>query len=207
MIKYFLIGLVTALPFTISFGPVFFAITETSLKRGFISGAIVSFGILISDILYVTLIGLGFSALFSDGYSKSIFSIFGGIMLLIFGFSFLRKKIETQPSRDFKTSKKPVESFIKGFIINSLNPYVALFWTGIVALVNTELNISGNSFALYFAGFLFILFLSDLTKSWLAEVMRSRLSKKLNVIYRIIGVIFSLFGIKLLYDSFAYFST
>ena len=115
MIKYFLIGFVTALPFTISFGPVFFAITETSLKRGFISGAIVSLGILVSDIIYVTIIVLGFSALFSDNYSQSIFSLFGGIMLLIFGISFLRKNIDAIPKDIISVSKKPFESFIKGF--------------------------------------------------------------------------------------------
>ena len=205
MIKYFLIGFVSALPFTISFGPVFFAITETSLKRGFFSGAIVALGILLSDAIYVALIGLGFAAFFNDEYSNSIFSLLGGIMLLVFGISFLKKKIDLDQTNTIQISKRPAESFFKGFVINSLNPYVALFWTGVVALASTELDLSENSFYLYFAGFLLTLFISDLLKSWLAEFFRKKISSKLNIIYRILGLLFAGFGIKLLWESLVYF--
>lgn len=205
MIRYFLIGLITALPFTISFGPVFFAITETSLKRGFISGAVVSLGILASDIMYVTLIGLGFAAFFKDDYSHSVFSLAGGLMLLLLGVSFFRKKVQLKPDQDIVISRRPVQSFFKGFIINSLNPYVVLFWTGVVALVNTELNISGSIFRSFFAGFLTLLFISDLLKAWLAESLRNKLSEKLNIIYKVIGSLFLVYGIKLISESIIYF--
>jgi threonine/homoserine/homoserine lactone efflux protein len=204
LIKFFFLGIISALPFTISFGPVFFAISETSLKRGFISGVIVSFGILLSDILFVTLIGLGFAAFFGDEISNLIFSLFGGIMLLFLGISFFKKEIKLHPKDKIKISKRPVESFLKGFIINSLNPYVVLFWTGMVALVNTNLEIKGGEFRSYFSGFLLILFASDLFKAWLAKSLRDKLNQKLKIIYRVIGVIFLLFGIKLVYEFLLY---
>jgi len=205
LIKYFFIGFVSALPFTISFGPVFVAITETSLKRGFSAGVIVALGILLSDVVYVTLIGLGFAAFINDEFSKSMFSLFGGIMLMVFGISFIMKKIEVHQSTDLPIGKKPIESFLKGFIINSLNPYVALFWAGAVALVSTELNLSGESFGFYFGGFLLTLFISDLVKAKLAGSFRKNLSTKLNIIYRILGLLFAGFGLKFLWESGLYF--
>jgi threonine/homoserine/homoserine lactone efflux protein len=205
LIKYFIIGSVTALPFTISFGPVFIAITETSLKRGFSAGATVALGILLSDAVFVTLIGLGFAAFINDEFSKSIFSLFGGIMLMLFGISFIMKKIELHQSTDLPIGKKPMESFLKGVIINSLNPYVALFWTGAVGLVSTELSLSGISFGSYFGGFLLTLFISDLVKARLAESFRKNLSTRLNIIYPIIGLLFAGFGLKLLWESGQYF--
>lgn len=205
MIKFFLLGFVTGLPFTISFGPVFFAITETSLKRGFWAGTIVAFGIVLSDIIYVTLIGLGFTTFFRDEFSQSIFAVFGGIMFLIFGISFLKKNIELKPDSTIPVSKRPIQSFLKGFAINTMNPYVALFWVGVVAVASTELNLTGNAFIMYFSGFLLVLLVSDILKAWLAEVFRKKLSKKLKVIYRVLGVIFCGFGVKLLWDSIAYF--
>jgi threonine/homoserine/homoserine lactone efflux protein len=203
--KYFFLGILSALPFTISFGPVFFAITETSLKRGFLSGMVVSIGILLSDILYVTLIGLGFAAFFNDEYSHFLFSLLGGTMLLALGISFLIKKIQNQTSSDIVVSKRPIQSFVKGFVINSLNPYVALFWTGVIALVNTEMGISGGDFRSYFAGFLLILFMSDLLKAWLAKTLRRKLTEKLKIIYKVIGFIFLVFGVKLISESVIYF--
>ena len=200
---YFLLGLISGTPFGFSLGPVFFTIKETSLKRGFIAGVIVSLGILVSDLLYVVLISLGFAAAFSDDFSKSIFSFLGGAMLVAFGISFLIKRIDITTREDVEVSKKAFQSFMKGFLVNTLNPYVAIFWAATVAFAKVELNLTGLDVQFYLAGFLANLLIADILKAYLAQRLKGRLTSRLNLFYRIIGIIFLAFGAKLLFESFS----
>jgi len=151
----------------------------------------------------VVLISLGFAAAFSDDFSKSIFSFVGGAMLVAFGISFLVKKIESAPRENVEVSKKPFQSFMKGFLVNTLNPYVPIFWAATVTFANVELGLSGLDIQLYLAGFVANLLIADILKAYLAQRLKGRLTNRLNLIYRIIGIIFLGFGAKLLFESFS----
>lgn len=52
-------GLKLGIVLTFLVGPVFFTIIQTSVERGFWSGVVVSLGVSVSDILYVTICYFG----------------------------------------------------------------------------------------------------------------------------------------------------
>ena len=52
-------GIVSGVVLAFLIGPVFFAIIQTSIERGFWSGVFVAMGVSLSDILYITVSYLG----------------------------------------------------------------------------------------------------------------------------------------------------
>ena len=95
MIDYlftFIFGVLTGMISAISFGPAFLTITETSLKQGFLQGSMVSIGISLSDIMYVTLVSLGLGAFLFSDFRNPVIGLFGGLLLIAFGLSFFYKK-------------------------------------------------------------------------------------------------------------------
>ncbi len=203
MIQYLFVGMLTGIVSAISLGPAFIVITDTSLKRGFISGAIVAMGISLADGIYVTLILLGFAVFFENPDFRTVFSFAGGVILLIFGAGFWLPKREQSGLPSFTSNKlaNPLQSFFKGFVINALNPYVPVYWLGVVAFSTTQLALSGIEVILFFAVTLLTLLLLDITKSWLAAQLRRHIMHYTTLIFRIMGTLFLLFGLKLVLTS------
>lgn len=201
--QYLFVGILTGIVSAISLGPAFFVITDTSLKRGFFSGAIVAMGISLADSIYVTLILLGFAVFFENPDYRTVFSFSGGIMLLIFGTGFwLRKHRQADsPSHAGNRLVNPMRSFLKGFIINALNPYVPVYWLAVVAFSTSQLALSGIEVILFFAATLITLLLLDITKSWFAGQLRSHIMQYTTIIFRVVGTLFLLFGLKLVLTS------
>jgi len=198
MFENVFLGIAAGLVFSISFGPVFVAITETSLRRGFMAGAAVALGVAISDVIYVVVILMGLSNLLEDPRFESVFALVGGMLLLLIGISLLVKKGVMGARVDKK--RRHVGSFFKGFLINSLHPYVPIFWLGVVASVKSQLNLDKSSDVQFFAGVLTTMLVVDVLKSYMAEVLRKRVAPYATIVFRIIGGIFFVFGLKLLFD-------
>ena len=59
-------GVLFGLLLTIFIGPVFFALIQTSVHRGFIYGVFMALGIALSDAIYVFLAYLGLSKILND---------------------------------------------------------------------------------------------------------------------------------------------
>ena len=60
-------GIISGLVLALLVGPVFFTILQTSIERGFGSGALVAIGVSLSDAFYITLTYLGVYRLFDNG--------------------------------------------------------------------------------------------------------------------------------------------
>lgn len=204
MIHDIFLGFLAGLVSSVSFGPAFFAITEASLKNGFLSGAMVAIGVSLSDVLYITLILLGYLTLFEGDEQHTIFSLVGGVVLLGYGIRYLLKKVTLQESSFQPVLKGTtlIQSFLKGFAVNTVNPYVAVYWVGVVAFSSTQLTLnSNNGLTLYFIFALITLVSVDIMKSYLAATLRSRIRGYIQFVFRLIGVLFVLFGLRLLFDS------
>ena len=76
-------GFISGLILALLIGPVFFTILQTSIERGFPSGAFVAIGVSISDAFYITLAYLGIYKLFDTGDFREYLAYFGGVVLLI----------------------------------------------------------------------------------------------------------------------------
>ena len=77
-----LAGISAGLLICLLIGPVFFALLQTSIERGFKAAAFLAFGIMMSDSTYILLAFFGVQGLNSNALVNMILGISGGVFLL-----------------------------------------------------------------------------------------------------------------------------
>jgi threonine/homoserine/homoserine lactone efflux protein len=197
IIKGFLMGLLLV----ISVGPVIFTIIKQSINNGKEGGFSFVVGVWISDIVWVLL-----SNLFSEfvtalldfkkpiGIAGSMFLISMGVFYLFF------KKVHVHPQ---DISLPPLQGSdhaklaLQGFLVNTLNPGVMVFWlTSVTAIAVTH---TVRERIMIFATCLIINMSADVGKVVLAGKLRSKLTlHNIKLINRVSGFILLCFGTALL---------
>lgn len=199
LIKGLALGLILAL----SVGPVIFTIIKQSLNNGREGGLSFVAGVWMSDILLVMLSN-AFSELVSVAleYKKAIGYVGSGFLVAmgIFFVFFKRAKLQTDAEGNKIRFRKRdfAKIFSAGFLINTLNPSVLLFW-----LVNATAFAITHTFqqrVLIFSVCIVVNILADVAKVFMAGKIRSKLTLgNLSIINKISGTILIGFGIALLY--------
>jgi threonine/homoserine/homoserine lactone efflux protein len=212
MIAPIIKGLLLGLILSISIGPVIFAILKQSLTNGRKAGYAFVAGVSASDITLLIVCNV-FTALFTLVLShKAIVAMIGAGFLLLMGlYTLIFKKVQTEAldekqkelrKRDF------VGIFFSGYLMNTLNPSVFLFWFAWTAAIGANATETENptSYKLVVFGtcLLFVL-TSDLIKVVLAGALRPRLTEK-NLIWinRLSGIIILIFSAALFYSALKY---
>jgi len=194
------LGLILSVTF--SFGPVFFSLLQTGLQRGFRSGAMMAVGISLSDMMYAFICQLGLSQLVEN--HKSVISLMGGIIVVIFGIATMLKK--TAAAAEAVTEPQPRGTFrfvSKGFLLNSVNPSVVLFWIGMASVASAQIEKSHAEAYVFLVGIIAVLFSADLLKVHFARSLGNYLnSRVLNWVNRGVGICLAVFGGWLIYSSF-----
>lgn len=200
MIKAFIEGILLGFTLAILIGPSFFALVQTSIKSGFKSALALAFGIFISDVICVTLAYLGASQLFYDHGNKFALGIAGGCILIGFGLhSVFQKHPEEGNDIEIKSVNIPL-LMAKGFFMNIINPFVFVFWVGVVGLVASKHEFNQLEIILFFSGTLSIVLATDIFKAYIALKIKNLLKSHLLVyIHRIAGTILIIFGLVLIY--------
>ena len=105
MINVFLAGILLGVILSITLGPAFFTIIQTSIDRGFHRAVQIAVGVLISDIALIFVSYFGVTSLQLLGSFQAYMAIVGGVLLMLFGINTFRKKPEMliRRSRNFKT--------------------------------------------------------------------------------------------------------
>lgn len=196
-LKGFLMGLLLV----ISVGPVIFTIIKQSINNGKEGGFSFVSGVWVSDLVWVLLSNLfsEFVATLLDfkkpiGMAGSIFLISMGVFYLFF------KKVHVHPQ---DLSLPPLQGSdhlklaLQGFLVNTLNPGVMVFWlTSVTAIAITH---TIRERIIIFATCLIINMSADIGKVVLAGKLRSKLTiHNIRVINRISGFILLCFGTALL---------
>lgn len=194
-------GLTLGLVLMISVGPVIFSIIKQSLNNGREGGFSFIAGVWLSDILLI-IISNAFSELvtYMMEYRK-ILGIVGSLFLLLMGVYYLFfKKIKLQNPEGtlIKFSHVDVvKIFSSGFLLNTLNPNVFLFWLGTATAFASEYTF--NERIIIFSICLALNVTADIFKVLMAGKLRSRLTlHNISVINKISGTILIGFGIALL---------
>ena len=207
----FLKGLLLGLILSISIGPVIFAIIKQSLTNGKRAGYAFVAGVSSSDLVLLFICNV-FTSLFNLVLNhKSTIALAGAVFLLLMGLYtlFLKKlKLESMglDAGSRKASLKDLAtSYFSGFLMNTLNPSVFLFWFAWTAAINNSADDTPNPIQyklVVFGTCLGFVLLSDLVKVFLAGKLRPRLTEKnLLWINRISGIIILIFSAALLYSA------
>jgi len=194
MIDPILNGMVLGLVLALLLGPVFFTLLQTAVHEGFKAGWHLAMGALFSDGLIIVVAYFFASQIDLTGKYKFISGLIGGILLIGFGVvNFFRKVKPKEVDDDKKTVH--AKFVLKGFLLNTVNPAVWLFWLGVLSLIKLKEEYSRLHEAAFFASVLSTVFCLDLLKSFIAN----RLSHLLNAtvlhwINWIVGTVLIAFG-------------
>lgn len=193
-------GVLHGLLLALLIGPVFFALIQTSIEKGFSSGACMALGIAISDAMYVIIASLGVAALASNPGFQMWLGWMGGCIMLIFGFVNLCKRVQQETEGVAGKSNKLFRQFVKGFLLNGVNPFVLLFWIGIASMVTLQYQYPLQQKVLFFAAILLTVLLLDFAKAYAAHKLKRMLSPRfMTWMNRIVGLVLIMFSFKLFY--------
>lgn len=190
-------GIVTGLLFTLTFGTVFFSLIQTSVKRGFNKALYIALGVLLSDAFFiaVSLLGTSFVANEMHKYDMQI-RIVGFVFLVVLGIRSIIKKEVDHTNDAAPTERKGILYFIKGAMLNSINPMVLISWMGVVTYVETVIKFDYNNTLFYFMVVLATMLTTMIGIIYFAGKLRHVLSAKnmhrLNVFSGIIFLVFAL---------------
>ena len=206
-------GLLLGLILSISIGPVIFAILKQSLTNGHKAGYAFVAGVSLSDlsILFVCNIFTSFFTLVLT-HKETIAMVGAGFLFLVGCYTILFKKIsienidndneKTMRMRDF------LGVFVSGFLMNTLNPSVFLFWFAWTAAISSDAVETENPLIhklLVFGTCLLFVLITDLAKVYLAKKLRPKLTEKTMVwINRLSGVVILVFSAALFYSALKY---
>lgn len=190
-------GLIYGLLLCVLIGPVFFALIQNAIEKGFYAGLFMAIGIAISDAFYITITYLGISQLTSNEKFNMWLGGVGGLILVGFGVFYLFKPVPTQGLKKLhQESTKWFQQILKGFLLNGVNPFVLFFWIGIVS--NVSLDYTTNEAITFFIILVSTVFIVDIIKSYfavkLAEIVTPRFMKIMN---RVVGIALILFSLRL----------
>ena len=189
-------GIVTGLLFTLTFGTVFFSLIQTSVKRGFNKALYIALGVLLSDAFFiaVSLWGTSFVADEMHKYDMQI-RIVGFVFLVVLGIRSIIKKEVDHTNDTAPTERKGILYFIKGAMLNSINPMVLISWMGVVTYVETVIKFDYNNTLFYFMVVLATMLTTMIGIVYFAGKLRHVLSVKnmhrLNVFSGITFIIFA----------------
>jgi len=197
-------GLLFGLVLSMFIGPVFFALIQTSIEKGFLSGLFMAFGISLSDIIYIFLAYLGISNFIGDESYRLYLGIGGGIIMFAFGLtSFLKhKKFDNSVNPKIR-DKKIFKDFWKGFLLNGINPSVLFFWISVVSLVSIDYHYNPGDMLIFFSLIVLTVLSMDILKSYLANRLSAFFNQQvISIMNKVVGIALVMFSVKLFYDAF-----
>jgi threonine/homoserine/homoserine lactone efflux protein len=210
MIAPILKGLLLGIILSISIGPVIFAILKQSLTNGHKAGYIFVAGVSASDTSLLIICNV-FTELFNLVLlHKAFVAMVGAGFLLLMGlYTLLFKKISLESVVDDKEKQMSKRDFVgifmSGYLMNTLNPNVFLFWFAWTAAIGTSASETKDPLIyklLVFGTCLLFVLLSDLAKVVLAGSLRPRLTEKSLIwVNRISGIIILIFSAALFYSA------
>lgn len=203
-------GVVLGLTLAIMLGPALFALLQTSIHRGLKEGIILAFGIFLSDLALVSLCYLGMLQLIDDNKTNNLlFGVIGGAILIGFGiYTFTRKIQIDEENNAILEGRKPrlYTYFLKGFFLNFTNPFIWIFWVGVMGLVKANYSPDNRNIIEFFSGTLITVFSTDILKCLIANKIRQRLKPKvLMLTNHVVGILMALFGIALIIRALIWF--
>ncbi len=192
-------GLLFGLLLCVLIGPVFFALIQNAIEKGFFSGFFMAVGIALSDTIYIFVTYLGISQLTDNPSFNMWLGGVGGTIMLVFGIFYMFKPIPVKGLKQLHAEEtKWFQQILKGFVLNGINPFVLIFWIGIVSKITVDFEYTTNQAITFFIVLIATVFSVDILKSYfavkLSQIVTPRFMKIMN---RVVGIALVLFSLRL----------
>lgn len=185
-------------------GPVFFVLLETSIIKGFRAALTFDLGVVLGDIVFVTIAYVGSYKLITSIKDSSALFTFGGIIMLAYGVtSYIglhkEQKVDTHKIDNEIIRTDYLGLFIKGFFLNIINIGVLGFWVAIIISVGPKLEMQTSRMLTFFSSVIISYLLIDCIKILLAKQLKNKMTP-INIlkIKKGISIILMIFGIVLI---------
>ena len=195
------------LAFTI--GPVFFTILEISVSKGFRAAVFFNIGVVFSEIVFFAIAYASTSSLLQSIQENPSWKILGGVLLSFYaGITLLgiyQNKTE-EGLYSFDTgSESPnlIKNMVRGFLLNIINFAVLVFWILIVANYGPGFQDTEYKMFLFFLTIVGTYFSIDLGKIYLAQQLKSSLTRAvITKIKIVVNSVILIIGIVLIFKGF-----
>lgn len=194
------------LGFLLSFmiGPVFFVLLETSAIKGFRAALCFDLGVILADIIFITLAYFSSFQLLENLSNQPGLFVFGGVILAVYGLTNVLKKEGKHVEEKIRITKGDYLSlFGKGFLLNFINIGVLVFWLGIIIVVGPSLDNDSKRVWTFFSAMVGAYFVTDIFKILLAKQLRRKLTKRrILMVKKGIGIVLIICGLVLIIKGF-----
>jgi len=203
--QFILEGFLFGLFLSISLGPIFIALTQTAIEKGMRAGMTVGSGVWISDFLIVfsTFFFIKrISATIESEQFQFWMGLSGGLVMFIFGAISIMKKVDLDLSERKHDYKDYAGFWLKGFLVNTLNPFTFLFWLTTISTYIIGRQVNNVEAWIFLGSILFMIVASDAAKVILAKATSKKLkAKHIEGFSKIAGIGLICFGIYLTWQT------
>ena len=150
-------GIILGITLAFLIGPSFIALIQTSIHRGLYSGLQFSAGVALSDLTLIALSYFGALHFLSADQNQFRIGLIGGLIVIGFGVvTFTRKHTIATPVNH--EIKRKTENFFtgrffkyvsKGYFMNIFNPFLLIFWIGVMSLVSSKYEIPSKEIIVF----------------------------------------------------------
>jgi threonine/homoserine/homoserine lactone efflux protein len=196
-------GLLMGLLLSIAAGPTMLALIQSSIAEGAKRTLFMELGVLISDafLIAVTYFGLGQFLTVSPQLEPLYLSLGGALLIGMGAFKLKIKHSQLRQVHRWMEGQKspPLTLMWKGFMYNSVNPSVLLFWIGSVTLITAQFEQNSIKIAGHFLVTLLVMMGIDILKIYGSSRLRILMTpRRLIRLSQFMGWGLMLFGLFLL---------
>ncbi|MCC6818710.1 MAG: LysE family transporter [Bacteroidia bacterium] len=195
-------GLATGFVLSLMLGTVFFALIKNSIAFGPKTGVFIATGVIICDMLFISLALLSEPfAEFLSKYKKTV-SVVGGSMLILMGiFMIFKANPKIKEGKAFGQGSN-LYYIGNGFLLNAVNPINFFIWLGISSSLTIQFQYNMNDKIIFFASSLVSIFFAEIGIALFAARLGKWVSPKVLMrINQISGLVFIGVGLKLIFVS------
>lgn len=193
-------GIALGLVIAIMIGPVFFFIINTSIKKGFSSAVLAAIGVMLSDAFFIMLAFFGSSVLLYLNEHQQTASMTGGLVISAYGLILIVReaRVSARSLELPKEKSNPGVYVLKGFLLNSINPSVLLFWMVVAGTIPVKEQYSHLETITFYTCTLITILSADFLKAWSATRLRNIVTAKFLIwMNRVAGSVLIVYGISM----------
>jgi threonine/homoserine/homoserine lactone efflux protein len=180
--KAFFAGMLVSLSLALSVGPGLALQFQASVQRGFFGGIAVIVARYISDATLLSLSYIGVLQVVASSHNQILGGIAGSVACIVFGLTFLLKRgnytFSPVQLPTYTNRRSFLSYFLASIVINTMNPFVVLYWLGLVALAGTNFGVHSHSFIYFFSGLLSMAIVFDLLKCYIFSQIKMKLKPR-----------------------------
>lgn len=198
-IEAILLGLSSGAVMCLTLGTVFFALIQNSVDNGYRSGLKISVGVIVSDCLFIFFAVFGTAFLPQFKYFDVFLRCFSALLLLALGAQSVFRQTPriAYPKTRFGNF---IYYFIKGFLLNALNPANFVIWVSVAAYLKGVMRYNLALEAWYFGASLLAIFGTQVMISVFAFRLKRYFNERvLTFINKFSGSVFMAAGLYLVY--------